>query len=233
MQHIYKYFNVVNVCDRLLCTKLIKWNDDTKRIEANNSFWAMARFYFLGFILLCLSIDTYYYTLMNASDVELAYLIELIVLIGHFMYNYVHMPKVEIETIVTLNDLNTINEILLRYHRRNDSKTIMKIALGCYNFLCVLSTLKLWVMLVIHFRYPYCKMYTLQFILHSFLYPLLMSNCIIRTVLSNRLAVTNDFIRSTKTKADVPEYCEICANNYSRTKKLICDLHKVKYVSSF
>lgn len=226
-KHVYKYFRVPEVCGRILGVHHLRWNSVKNQLESDTSYLVIGRLTFCFFMAIYLCADAFYATILFGTGMEVVYLVEipLIALLALKILRI--LPSVNKRHIGTINNLNVIDKMIFRYYKRNRTIKVATRCISFWNFLNVFIIPLYGVMLAIHFKFPFCRMYTVQFLTYVNIFTTLMTTYIMKTVFINRLSILNDFIRSDVKNDLRTRYCEMCGKVGFPRKKMICDKHKI------
>lgn len=226
-RHVYKYFRVTELCGRILGVQYIRWNNVKNAIETDYSRWSKLKSVLWLVWLLILCIDAFYCTLKFAVNAEVIYIFEIPCLFSYSIFLFTKLTSIGKQHMETVNRLDFFDKMLFRYYKKNRFKTTEKWFVRLWSFLNVFTMIVALFIYAIHFNYPFCKMYTIQFLLYVYVYVMLINSYITKTVFINRLIVFNDFIMYDVPNEKRQRSCEICNKYTGQLRKTICDQHKI------
>lgn len=225
-RHVHQHFHVVEFCGNFFGFQYAEWNDLKCKMELNFSRWTILRsiFSYIWMVYLCL--DAFYYTLQFGINVERIYIVEIPFLAAYATYLFVKLPSLQKDYVEMVNIMHILDKMIFRYYKRNKYEKSM----DTFTALCSVSNVFIMVfyfyVLMLHFKYPFCKMYTLQYLCNALIFGTQMIFYISKAFLINRLAIINDFIKYDVTKRSHKKTCELC-KKCDTLHKSICGKHKI------
>lgn len=227
----YSKFRVVEIGARMMGLYFIRYNKTTKELCANRSFAAVLNYAFSLVWLFCLIADAFYAIIIRASGAMLLYIPEMLLIVIYHIWTVFEYPKLQRKQIEAINSLNVIDKILMRYYRRNHKKATRStdIAISVWNACLIVTTIVFGVHLVLHFWFPFAKMFSIQYLAYCRVYPTSVFLYVLKSLLINRLSMTVGFIRSNVGKAQKATICYVCEKGEFPSNTL-CEKHTLRQI---
>lgn len=230
---VYKYFLVTEICGHIMGVQSVQWNSLKCQLELDRFSLHIFKSVLSLLWVLYLCFDAFRYTFQNGVNVEIIYLLEIPFMAIYFIYLYSHMFRFGKLHIESANSLAFMGKMIFRYYKYNRSKSFTKYFITFCSLLNAAMTILYFFVVIIYFKFPVSKMYTIQYLCYVPIHGHLTIIYITKAIICNRLSIINDFINHDIPNCVRQKSCEICKkiNNTNGRQKSICD--KQNYVIIF